>query len=167
MGDRIVVMKDGHIQQIDTPLNLYNNPANVFVGGFIGSPSMNFIEGELVHSSGLKFKELNTDNVLDVPSAKIESLRPFVGKSIIAGVRPESAKLDPGDASAERSLFQATIDVVEPMGNEIIIYTDTGKHRFVVRISPQSIPGPGQVLNLEIDSEKLHFFDVETESAIS
>ena len=168
MGDRIVVMKDGYIQQIDTPLNLYNNPANVFVGGFIGSPSMNFMKGKVVHRDGLKFIEDGTSNEITVPPSRAGILKAYVEKSIIIGVRPESVSLfqrTSGSSAADGNIT-VTLDVIEPMGNEIIIYSNTGSHRLVARFSPQELPSPGSQLELMIDVDKVHFFDAETERTI-
>ena len=167
MGDRIVVMKDGYIQQIDTPLNLYNNPTNVFVGGFIGSPAMNFIKGSIVQDDGLKIKERNTTNLLDIPASKADMLNGYIGKSIILGVRPESISLSSNNSGDEEKQFRVNLDVIEPMGNEIIIYTDSGSHKLIARLSPQALPNPGDSLDLIIDSSKMHYFDAETEEVIS
>ena len=167
MGDRIVVMKDGHIQQVDTPLNLYNKPANVFVGGFIGSPAMNFIKGEVVQDGGMKIKEHNTSNVLFVPDEKVDMLKEYLGKDIILGVRPESIDLASNESVGTERQLRVTLDVIEPMGNEIIIYADSGSHRLIARLSPQPLPGPGSPLNLVIDTSKLHYFDAETEEVIN
>ena len=90
MGDRIVVMKDGYIQQIDTPLNLYNNPSNVFVGGFIGSPAMNFIHGQIVNETQLTFTELKGDFSCNVPDKYVKDLEAYSGRNVILGIRPES-----------------------------------------------------------------------------
>lgn len=166
MGDRIVVMKDGYIQQIDTPLNLYNNPSNVFVGGFIGSPAMNFIKGMVINENGLRVKEDGSNNVFDVPASKADLLKPYVDRPIIMGIRPESIEIDSGSTSPLELPFKATLDVLEPMGNEIIVYTDTGIHRLVARLSPQALPGPGSELELVMDPDKIHYFDSESEEAI-
>ncbi|MBX2822335.1 MAG: sn-glycerol-3-phosphate ABC transporter ATP-binding protein UgpC [Rhodothermaceae bacterium] len=168
MGDRIVVMKDGYIQQIDTPLNLYNNPANVFVGGFIGSPSMNFMNGVVAQKDGLVFRENGTSNEIKVPASRVEILKSYVDKPIVIGVRPESVSLAPvaSSANAGDKTISVSLDVIEPMGNEIIIYSDTGSHRLVARLVPQELPPPGSRLELAVDVDKVHFFDANTESAI-
>ena len=126
MGDKIVVMKDGSIQQTNTPLNLYHNPSNKFVAGFIGSPAMNFMEGTISKNKGLAFTEEKTGVVLKIPKAYKAKLKPYVGKGIWLGIRPEhisDAKKLSGTAS---SRFKAKIEVVEPMGNEIFVYFTTG-----------------------------------------
>ena len=168
MGDRIVVLKDGLIQQIDTPLNLYNSPANVFVAGFIGSPAMNFIKGNLVRDNGLYVKEAEGDNKIQVPQAKEQEVADYVGKAIILGIRPEAvysaAHLDEGGSF---SSFSATLDVIEPMGNEIIVYADSNQHRLVARLSPQDLPAPRSQMEFMLDVEKMHFFDADTEKSLS
>ena len=166
MGDRIVVMKEGYIQQIDTPLNLYNNPVNVFVGGFIGSPAMNFVKGKVLQNGGLAFKENGSGNFLHLPSSKSDLLESFIGRSIILGVRPESIQVSQPHTVKEETSFRVTLDVVEPMGNEIIIYANTGIHRLVARLHPQELPSPGNTLNLMIKADSIHFFDSDTEKAI-
>ena len=166
MGDRIVVMKDGFIQQIDTPLNLYNHPANVFVGGFIGSPAMNFIKGNVFHEDGLKIKEAETENILAIPESRDELLAPYIDKPIIMGIRPEALEIANGQNRKEMIPFQANLDVIEPMGNEIIIYINTPSHRLVARLAPQSLPPLGDMIDVVMDPENIHFFDSETEKAI-
>lgn len=167
MGDRIVVMKDGVIQQIDTPLNLYANPTNQFVAGFIGSPSMNFLTGKIVDNSGLTFHE--KDNGLSIPLSGSHSalLKGYLTKEVVLGVRPEAiyaAEDRPaGDHVAEMPL---SLDVLEPMGNEIFVYASTRGHDVVARVTPQDLPEPGNALSLFVDTTKLHFFEQETGSAI-
>ena len=168
MGDRIVVMKDGYIQQIDTPLNLYNKPKNVFVGGFIGSPAMNFIHGRLEHQDGLQFTENNSKSSLSIPKKYHEQIGTFLNRDIILGIRPE-AIINPREGSEAARIgleLSAVLDVVEPMGNEIIIYVNTISHRLVARIEPQILPEPGTSITLNLEPESLHFFDAETEQAI-
>ena len=166
MGDRIVVMKDGFIQQVDTPLNLYNFPANIFVGGFIGSPAMNFIKGRVIQDSGLKVTEDDTRNVFPIPVPENDLLKPYLNKPITIGIRPESIFTASDPAPGEMAPLHTTLDVVEPMGNEIVVYVDTGAHRLVARLAPQALPIAGDSLGLIIDSEKVHYFDSETGDAI-
>lgn len=167
MGDRIVVMKDGHIQQIDTPLNLYNFPTNKFVAGFIGSPAMNFIDGKIVQQSGLFF--LSTDGAVRVPVSanKSQDLQAYVGKAVTLGVRPEdvyvSGRIGTENETQEVGTF--TIEVVEPMGNEMFLYATPGSGQLVSRVVPQNIEA-GAKIPLSFDLSKLHFFDAETESAL-
>ena len=111
MGDRIVVMNQGNVQQIDTPLHIYNRPDNVFVAGFIGSPAMNFIQGIITRSDGLLFK--STGFSLPIPSQQLKSLEPFMDKHVVLGVRPEDIRSVQKNGNDS---FQATVEVVEPMG---------------------------------------------------
>jgi len=166
MGDRIVVLKDGHIQQIDTPLHLYNAPANRFVASFIGSPAMNFIDGRISGGESLRFT--STDGALSaaLDAGRPDALREYVDKPIALGVRPEDIYVGSnGKASIQRA-GSATLDVVEPMGNEIVFYATSGVVSLVSRISPQELPDIGEGVDLWFDTSKLHFFDPETELAI-
>ncbi|CUS86938.1 hypothetical protein JGI8_01046 [Candidatus Kryptonium thompsonii] len=166
MGDRIVVMKDGIIQQIDTPLNLYNFPKNKFVAGFIGSPSMNFLEGKIVHEDGLKFIENNNGLRLSIPQEYHDKLKNYVGKDVILGIRPEHI-YDPiytQVPSGER--VNVFVDVVEPMGNEVYLYFATATAQCVARIPAHEEPQTGIYKELVIDVRKAHFFDKDTEESI-
>ena len=159
MGDRIVVMKDGLIHQIDTPLNLYNNPLNQFVAGFIGSPAMNFISGRLVSGSGdqLIFDEERIQ--IPLPETFGRQLQEFVGRNVTFGIRPEDIH-DP--ESVTRNLntveIEATVEVVEPMGSEVFLYLTTGRTSFVARVDPEHIPSVKQRVRLAVEVDKAHFF---------
>lgn len=168
MGDRIVVLKDGEVQQIDTPLHLYDHPANQFVAGFIGSPAMNFLPGRITGTGdSLSFA---AENALTVPltGPGAARLRGHTGGAVTLGIRPEdlyvagSAALT-GPSAASRW----TLDVVEPMGNEIVLYVSRGPHAAVARVAPQPVPEPGAEIELALDTGKLHFFDAETEAALT
>ena len=167
MGDRIVVMRDGHIQQIDSPLHLYNHPVNKFVAGFIGSPSMNFILGTLVGGEGVQFRSGDEAFTIALDEARASSLGDYGGKDVILGIRPEDLYVA-GSTYAPQPVAEvnATLDVLEPMGNEIFVYARPGEPVIVARVSPQSLPEPGQPIRLAMDLTKLHFFDVETEKSI-
>lgn len=165
MGDRIVVMKDGLVMQIDTPLNLYNHPENKFVAGFIGSPAMNFLEGQIVKQEGLWFDD--GDLRLKLPQEYNGNLANCVGKRVTFGIRPE----DIYDANfshdvEQKSELSLEVEVVEPMGNESFLYVTTGKHPLVARVHAQSEPHPGEMIKLVFNMAKAHFFDVGTEAAI-
>ena len=167
MGDRIVVMNAGHIQQIDAPLHLYNHPVNKFVAGFIGSPAMNFIEGCLVRDGRLHFRSQDAAFTLALSKRHERSLASYEGEAVILGVRPEDVYVAGSPhimgAVAEVDLL---LDVMEPMGNEIFVYAHARDHTLVARVVPQPLPKPGQSIKLAFDLEKLHFFDAETEQAI-
>ncbi len=153
MGDRIVVMNAGQIQQIGTPLELYDTPANQFVAGFIGSPAMNLIPG---HVEGSTFTAAEHD------------LRVAVGKSyasaaVVLGVRPEDIYTAQGPyLPASQTTLSARVDVVEPMGNEIYMYVSAAGQELVARLAPQRVPRPDERIDIAIDTGKLHFFDAST-----
>jgi multiple sugar transport system ATP-binding protein len=166
MGDRIVVMKDGIVQQIDTPLNLYNYPKNRFVAGFIGSPSMNFISGKIIREDGLKFYETNNGLKLQIPSEFHDKLENYVDRKVILGIRPEHI-YDPVYTQIDGgSRIRIIVDVVEPMGNEIYLYFTTSTAQCVARIPAHEEPPTGVEKELIVDMSKAHFFDSETEKSI-
>jgi multiple sugar transport system ATP-binding protein len=160
MGDRIVVLRDGEVQQIDTPLSLYNQPANQFVAGFIGSPAMNFVDGHL-EKNGRLFFQADTLR-LPVPAHYAKKLEPFANQSVILGVRPEHIYYSAESENATAA-FSAHIEVVEPMGNETVIYMRAGSHNLTARILPQSELQVGTEYQLGIDLDKIHFFATNQE----
>ena len=166
MGDRIVVMKDGVIQQVDQPMELYNNPANQFVAGFIGSPPMNFFKGTLEQrGDGVYFKEDHFSvRVSEMQARKLQSR---VGKAIVFGIRPEDIAdvlyvANPNPAHC----IKARVEVVEPMGSEIYIYLNTGAHTFIARVNAQAEVQVNQELSLLLSISKSHFFDAQTKETI-
>jgi multiple sugar transport system ATP-binding protein len=163
MGDRIVVMRDGLVLQIDEPLNLYNKPVNQFVAGFIGSPSMNFFRGKLVSSgSGATFDEGNVQVALPAPLA--DKVRDHFDQEVILGIRPEDIH-DPDTIvrNVETVEIEAKVEVVEPMGNEVFLNLTTGKTVFVARVDPLHMPQIDQTIKLAIEVGKVHFFDINSE----
>ncbi|MBN2365201.1 MAG: sn-glycerol-3-phosphate ABC transporter ATP-binding protein UgpC [Calditrichaeota bacterium] len=165
MGDRIVVLKDGLIQQVDSPLKLYNDPVNRFVAGFIGSPSMNFIEGELVRNGNLQFKSKIFN--FDIPEEISKKLRESTGKEVILGVRPEHLYDVSLATDKELSTPQKIqVDVVEPIGNEIFVYFSEGSQSYCMRMSPDKLHEAGEKIGIGIDLKKVFFFDAATEERI-
>ncbi len=167
MGDRIVIMKDGIVHQVDTPLNLYNKPANKFVAGFIGSPSMNFMKGKLGINGGAVFESAGKQVKLNIVSNNYGRLNNYNNKDIWLGIRPE----DIYDSSITKndvrySPVNVGLEVVEPMGNEILLYFNVESEQFVARIPAREIPEAGKKKELLFDTNKLHFFDFETEKAV-
>ncbi len=157
MADRIAVMKDGLLQQFDTPMNMYNHPANLFVAGFIGSPAMNLITGRLDES--LVFTD-PTQNF------KIE-LQGYLPSSVakgpmVLGVRPENIHGDNGLNISSYTSISITPDAIEPMGSDSFLYSKIGEHTFIARLRPETHISTGQATTLFIDRSKLHFFDPET-----
>lgn len=173
MGDKIVVMKDGDIQQIDSPLDIYNSPNNIFVAGFIGSPSMNFVQGTLYSEDGLSFKQNDGALQFKVPAKQQSFLQNYNNKNVVVGIRPEHIH----DASAKRQGYNlvpvtVNVEVVEPMGNEIFVYFTVGSSaQSVARISTafesrSEMPQPGRTFELYFDVDKIHYFDQETTNSI-
>jgi multiple sugar transport system ATP-binding protein len=162
MADRIVVMKDGIIKQVGAPKELYDFPDNVFVGGFIGSPAMNFFSGRLENG---KFVIENQELV--IPEGKMKVLKDYVGKEVILGIRPEDIHDEPVFIeSSPGSLIDAYIDVAELMGAETYLYSKIGDNDFVARVDSRTDVKNDQTLKLALDMNKVHFFDVNTEQRI-
>ena len=168
MGDKIVIMKDGVVNQIDSPLNLYNFPGNKFVAGFIGSPSMNFVEGKITQNGGLTFKSKKGDVSFVLNNKYSERLKSYPDKSVWMGIRPEDI-YDPASGSSVKnpSKINVKLEVVEPMGNEIFLYFPVDGEQFVSRIPARQMLEAGTMKELLIDADKLHFFDMENEKAIN
>jgi multiple sugar transport system ATP-binding protein len=163
LGDRVVIMRDGRVQQVGTPLEVYGNPANKFVAGFIGAPAMNFIEvtvhsdaGEtVVEAAGLR---------LTVSAADAHALQPHDGRQVIMGVRPEHLALGDGAAG---SAFEARVEVVEQLGSEILLETRVGGSSVTVaRVPAETKIARGDQVRVSAQLGRLHFFDPTTELPI-
>jgi len=159
MGDRIVVMKEGIIQQIDTPLNLYNYPNNLFVAGFIGSPAMNFFKGELYKNGQLKF--INESFELSLNKSTEALLKSYNSHRIILGIRPEHLEL-----SIEDTEFKATVELIEPMGSETYVYFNIPNYNFTMRVAGSCTLNVGQKISLKLYPDKIQIFDPETQASI-
>jgi multiple sugar transport system ATP-binding protein len=166
MGDRIVVVKDGVIQQVADPITLYDRPTNKFVASFIGSPPMNFLTGTVVRISD-KLHFQNGPFKVRIPDAHLPKLTPYLNKEIVFGIRSEDIydKLFALEASAENTV-RAVCEVVEPMGAEAYLYLRCGANTFIARVSGHVRPGVNQDLDLVFDVNKAHFFDKNTEKTI-
>ena len=164
MGTKIVVMKDGIVQQVGSPLALYNNPVNKFVAGFIGSPSMNFIEVEVFESNGIKLKLINTDVILDLSESYKTKIKDFFGKTLCLGIRPEEVMINPGKGN--NLPIKVNLDLIEPMGYESFIYFMIGKEQFTGRVTSSNINKDEQVNTLYFNSDKLYFFDKGSQKLI-
>ena len=168
MGDRIVVMKDGFIQQVATPQELYNNPSNLFVAGFIGSPAMNFVTGTLSDEGGkIKFK--SEGMTVTLPEGRYELIRShhYIGKPVVIGIRPEHVHDEQlYFETYPDGMFEAPVDVVEHMGSEMYLFLDVGGQVFNARIVARSDVSIGDKVKLAIDMSKIHLFDKETEEAL-
>jgi multiple sugar transport system ATP-binding protein len=166
MGDRIVVMKDGFIQQSATPEILYNHPVNLFVAGFIGAPSMNFITGQLVEDGGsVRFRATGFN--VEIPEGKAKALRGkgYIGREIILGVRPEDLHEEPVFIEASpNSDVNATIEVSENLGHEMFLYLNgLGKDNVIARVDGRSGLRENQNIKLALDMNKIHVFDKDSE----
>jgi multiple sugar transport system ATP-binding protein len=167
MGDRIVVMRDGVVQQVDTPLNIYHQPANKFVAGFIGSPTMNFMDGTIQANGTVSFQEKGSSFSLPLGSPQASRIKHLAGKSVTLGIRPEHIYASPPQEAGAPAPFTAHIEVVEPVGNEVFVYFTTGTgSQYVARVATDRPPEVGAPSQLMIDTAKLHFFDSQTEQSL-
>jgi len=166
MGDRIVIMKDGRIQQIADPLGLYDKPVNRFVAGFIGSPPMNFVKGAIIGKEG-KFYFNEGKFRVKIVDAMIPKLMPYLNKEIIFGIRPEDIydKLFVSYASSENTI-KANCEIIEPMGSEVYLHLNTGKSPLIAKVGGHNRPAINQDMDLVFDMAKVHFFDKETDNTI-
>jgi len=163
LGERIVVLDGGRIQQIDTPMNLYQRPANLFVAGFLGSPAMNMLRGTLHRQNGWQLVLPHIALPLGALPAQGAALEAWKGREIVLGVRPED--LQP--AASQDAVLEATVEVIEPVGNEVFLNLRFGEQHIVSRVPPQQMPTPGGSLQLSFSAERLHFFDAENGTRIA
>lgn len=168
LGTRIVVMKDGIVQQVDTPQNLYDKPGNKFVAGFIGAPQMNMVDSEVVEKDGGVYMEFCGQSIkLDAERAKIIKDKGYVGKKVSLGIRPEDLHDESEiDRANKDACINATIRVYEMLGAETFLYFDMDNATWTARVNPSIKVKPGEVVKLYMDTTKLHAFDAETEIAI-
>jgi len=166
MGSRIAVLKDGILQQIDTPQSLYDDPENVFVAGFIGSPSMNFFDGTMVREDGKLFVDTGSFRV-EAPADKVATWSKAPSARVVLGIRPEDMH-DPEFAPPGILPFSvnAQVDVTELMGNEVFVYYKLGKAEFIARLDPRTKAHMGTDMQVVFNTERMHLFDAETELAI-
>jgi multiple sugar transport system ATP-binding protein len=169
MGHRIVVLRDGILQQLDTPQTLYDRPANLFVAGFIGTPAMNFFTGQLVTENGGQELWVQTSGLkLRAPDTFRTKLADQVGREIVFGVRPEHihGKSEVPTADPNR-VAKVNVSVVEPLGSEVFAYLSTNGHEFIARMDAAAQPKPGETIEAVFDTDHLHVFDKETELALA
>ncbi len=166
MGDRIAVMKDGVIQQCAKPIAIYDKPANKFVASFIGSPPISFFEGSLLKKER-KYYFNEGHFQVKLVEEMFAAMQAYEGRPVVLGVRPEDIydKLFVSNASAENTI-KATCENVEPMGSEVNIHLNTGKHTFIARVGSHNTPDLNKDMDLVIDMSKVHFFDTKTEETI-
>jgi multiple sugar transport system ATP-binding protein len=169
MGDRIAVLKDGEMQQVGTPMALYNHPANVFVAGFIGTPSMNFVPGKLEARDGHIYVEADPLAVR-LPEDHADKVRERVGQDVLFGIRPDDIydqNLPLPIPAAEDNLATVTVDVTEPMGSTVYAYLTLGTHSLHADLDAETGAKDGEPLEVALDMTKSHLFDPATEVALT
>ena len=163
LGDRIVVMSEGRVMQVDTPIALYERPANRFVAGFIGSPAMNFVKGEVARDgTGPVFRAEGGAFTV----ALREAFAGVVGRSVVLGVRPEHLHLVTGAGNADGRSFPVRVESTEPLGNETFLFVRAGGQELTARAGGGAAPLPGQDARLTADGERVHLFDAESGESV-
>ncbi len=166
MGTRILVLKDGLMQQIDTPQNLYDYPDNLFVAGFIGSPSMNFMDATLRERDGKMVVDCD-DFVLEVPDDRLDTYRPYMSQEVIFGLRPDDVHdVEFTPPGIEEQRVEAQVDVVELLGNEVLVHLKTDQYEFLGRFDPRTNAKVGNTIQTAFNMDRMHIFDKRTEEAI-
>ena len=168
LGTRIVVMKDGVVQQVGSPQGLYDNPRNKFVAGFIGTPQMNMIDAQ-VGKSGNEVTISFGGHTLSLPDEKAKKLEAagYVGKVVTVGIRPEDLHDEEAFLEANpKSIFDATIRVYEMLGSEVLLYFDIEDTNFTAKVNPRTAARTGDTIKLAMDLDKIHIFDKDTENVI-
>jgi multiple sugar transport system ATP-binding protein len=164
LGSRVVVMKDGWVQQVGEPMEIYARPQNKFVAGFIGSPSMNFIPVTLAGDNGALFAEAPGMKIR-VPANYIQRLMPYKGQSVTLGVRPEDFEVGASSDAADLSI-DAMVEVVEPLGAEILLDTQVAGQHISARVEPTVKTRSHEKIRLTLLPDRMHFFDAKTEAVI-
>ncbi|MDQ7822740.1 MAG: sn-glycerol-3-phosphate ABC transporter ATP-binding protein UgpC [Candidatus Eremiobacteraeota bacterium] len=164
LGNRIVILKDGIVQQINTPLHLYEFPANKFVAGFIGSPSMNFLKARVVKDEGGKLKISAEGLEVEIPEERLTAAEPHIGKEVLFGMRPEDIQdLRFSKEDLKRFAVNARVEVSEPMGSEVMLHIKVGEATLAARVDSHTEAKIGNDLTVTLNMHKMHLFDPETE----
>jgi multiple sugar transport system ATP-binding protein len=165
MATRIAVIRDGIVQQVDAPQQLYDHPMNVFVAGFIGSPAMNFFDAKVDRSNGQLIIDSEAFNAV-VPQAKASKYQEYVGKQVVFGIRPEDIH-DPSftPADVQTTLVDAKVDVTELMGSEIYLHLEAKGNSFVGRVDPRTSMRAGNEVQVAFNMENIHLFESEGDQA--
>ena len=168
MGQRIAVMRDGELQQCDTPSVIYSNPVNMFVAGFIGMPSMNFLRGMVQNENGQLSIDIGLTKVL-LPQERFANAAKYVGKEVVFGIRPEdvhAANMIPPSAGSHLCRVSMTVDVIEPMGAQNILFLKSGEIDMTSSVNAVTRPEMGDQLEIAMDCDNAHLFDTDTEMVI-
>ncbi len=167
LGTRIVVMKDGVMQQVDTPQNLYNDPYNLFVAGFIGSPQMNMVDAQVEVEGDDVYLVVGPTRV-KLPAEKAEKVKSYAGKTVVMGIRPEDLTDDPtAIEKAGEAALEAKIEVYELLGAEVYLYFTIEGSNFTARVNPRTTTRTGDTAKFAMDISKIHVFDKDTELTIA
>jgi multiple sugar transport system ATP-binding protein len=169
LGTRIVVMKDGIVQQVDTPQHLYEKPCNLFVAGFMGSPQMNFLDAKISENGGDIFAKIG-EYELKVPEAKAKALKDggYVGKTVVMGIRPEDVHDFETSTKVEGATpMTSTVKVYELLGAEVFLYFDVNDTQVTARVDPRTSAKAGDSIKFAFEMEKSHFFDKDSEKVIT
>jgi multiple sugar transport system ATP-binding protein len=169
MGDRIAVMRDGVVQQVDTPMGLYAKPVNMFVAGFIGTPAMNFVDAKLEKAGDKYAVNAGSFKVVIPKSKNGKKFESYVGKPVVFGVRPEDIfdkEISSLVKPTEENTVKVMVDVIEPMGSIVTMYLASGDHSLIATIDAETKANETQEMEIVLDMEKTHLFDLETEEAI-
>ena len=164
LGSRVVVMKDGYVQQVGEPMEIYSRPQNRFVAGFIGSPAMNFIPTVLSEQGGAIYAEA-TGLKVKVPAERAARLGAYKGQTVTLGIRPEDLRVTSSSDNGDQS-FDAIVDVVEPLGAEILLDVTVAGQSVVARVEPSIKARPHDKIRMAFVPERTHFFDTKTEAVI-
>ena len=169
MGDRIVVMHDGFIQQVDTPQKLYDSPCNLFVAGFIGTPPMNFIDGEVCKLEDRYVVRIGSSELPILPGRlPHDRVAPYEGQPVIVGIRPEDLHLEPVYMKQPTTgVITIKVELAELMGSEIYVYAKYGERNIIAKVPPHTKVEAGEQMQIAVDCNKLHLFDRETEHVIA
>ena len=168
LGTRIVVMKDGVVQQVDTPQKLSDKPCNLFVAGFMGSPQMNFLDGVVAIQGETAYVKV-ADQQIELPPAKSKKLieGKYDGKTVTIGIRPEDVDDSEMFVNVAKATFESTINVYELLGAEVFLYFDIAGQPVTARVDARTTARPGDKVKVGFDVEKIHVFDKETEKVIT
>jgi len=169
MGDRIVVMHKGVIQQVDAPQQLYDHPCNLFVAGFIGTPPMNFMDGTVEKTDGGYSVKVDQALLPILPERLAnKKIAPYEGKKITVGIRPENLHLEPEYMNrADAGVLNTKVDIAEMMGSETLLYAEYGSANIIAKVSVNNMLKPGDDVRIAVDCRKIHLFDNETEEVIT